>query len=359
MVLWESTQLDQLIARLAGDGYTVIGPTVRDDALVYDEIDRLPIGIGDEQDAGRYRLRDRGDDTRFGYNLGPSTWKQFLFPAREEIFRYANGEIVDLECETSAMAFVGVRACELAAIDIQDTVFCGGSFKERHYAARRQRCFIVAVDCSQAAATCFCHSSDDGPAVGDGADVVITEFVSKDGVRYLVRSATERGAVLIESIGGTAATEESIALAKAAVDETGSRMRRALPRDGLRDTLFAALEHPHWQSVAERCLSCGNCTQVCPTCFCSAHTEETDPVSLEATRIRTWDSCFTQGHSYVHGGPIHGSIASRYRQWLTHKLASWEDQFGRSGCTGCGRCVSWCPVGIDITEEVRVLGDES
>lgn len=359
MVLWEPTQLDQMIARLAGEGYTVIGPAVRDDAVVYDEIDTLPVGIGDEQEAGHYRLRDRGDDTRFGYNLGPSTWKQFLFPAREEIFRYANGEIEDLESEKPAMAFIGVRACELAAIGIQDTVFCGGGFKERHYAARRDRCFIVAVDCSQAAATCFCRSSNDGPAVGDGADVVITEFFLENSVRYLVRGATDRGVALVESIGGTAATEASIAAAKAAVDEARSQMQRELPRDGLRDTLFAALEHPHWQTVAERCLSCGNCTQVCPTCFCSAHTEETNPVSLEATRVRHWDSCFTQGHSYVHGGPMHGSIASRYRQWLTHKLASWEDQFGRSGCTGCGRCVTWCPVGIDITEEVRILGDET
>ena len=359
VLLWEPAQLDQLIAELSGEGYAVIGPAVRDGAIVYDEIDSLPIGVGDSQEAGTYRLRDRGDDTRFGYNLGPSTWKQYLFPAREEIFRYANGEIEALDGDMQPMAFIGVRACELAAIAIQDKVFCGDGYRERHYAARREKLFLVAVDCSQAAATCFCHSSDDGPAVGDGADIVLTEILTTDGPRYLVRGATDRGKKMTAAIGGTEASDAEISLAHAAVDNARAQMHRELPREGLRDALFAALEHPTWQSIAERCLSCGNCTQVCPTCFCSAHVEETDPVSLEAVRVRRWDSCFTAGHSHVHGGPMHASIAARYRQWLTHKLASWEDQFGRSGCTGCGRCVTWCPVGIDITEEVRNLETSS
>ena len=115
-------------------------------------------------------------------------------------------------------AFIGVRACELAAIAIQDKVFCGDGYRERHYAARREKLFLVAVDCSQAAATCFCHSSDDGPAVGDGADIVLTEILTTNGPRYLVRSATDRGKKMTAAIGGTEASDAEISLAHAAVD---------------------------------------------------------------------------------------------------------------------------------------------
>ena len=127
--------------------------------------------------------------------------------------------------------------------------------------------------------------------------------------------------------------------------------------DGIRDLLYDNLEHPRWSDTAGRCLSCGNCTMVCPTCFCSTVEDVTDVSGTQAERVRHWDSCFTSEHSYIHGGATRVTTKARYRQWLTHKLASWIDQFGTSGCVGCGRCITWCPVGIDITEEVRVIRD--
>jgi Fe-S oxidoreductase len=96
---------------------------------------------------------------------------------------------------------------------------------------------------------------------------------------------------------------------------------------------------------------------VCPTCFCTTVEDVSDVTGDHAERWRRWDSCFTLGFSYIHGGSIRNSGKARYRQWMTHKLASWIDQFGTSGCVGCGRCITWCPVGIDITEEARAIRD--
>ena len=120
----------------------------------------------------------------------------------------------------------------------------------------------------------------------------------------------------------------------------------------MQELLQGNLEHPRWDDVAERCLTCGNCTMVCPTCFCTTVEDHSDLAGRRAERKRRWDSCFTMDFSYIHGGSVRDQARSRYRQWMTHKLASWIDQFGTSGCVGCGRCITWCPVGIDITEEV-------
>jgi ferredoxin len=131
-------------------------------------------------------------------------------------------------------------------------------------------------------------------------------------------------------------------------------MGRSLDTADLPGLLARNLEHPRWEEVAKRCLSCGNCTLVCPTCFCSDVSDVSD-VSGTVERQRRWASCFDLDHSYLHGGPVRLTTASRYRQWLTHKLSTWWDQFDESGCVGCGRCLTWCPVGIDLTEEAAAI----
>jgi ferredoxin len=135
----------------------------------------------------------------------------------------------------------------------------------------------------------------------------------------------------------------------------GESKGRYLDTAGLRELLLGSLEHEQWDKVAARCLACGNCTMVCPTCFCSKVDEVSDLLDQSVRRVQSWDSCFTSEHSYMNTGTVRKSTASRYRQWLTHKLATWHDQFGSSGCVGCGRCITWCPVGIDLTEEVAAL----
>jgi len=360
----EPEVLDDLIGALRRRGFRVLGPTVRDGAIVYDELESaaaLPVGWTDRQEAGTYRLDRRDDEARFGYAVGPHSWKQFLFPARLRLWRArANGGAPAVEEEPldeTPLAFLGVRACELNAIAIQDRVFTGGKFVDGDYAARRRGVFVVAVNCGEPAATCFCVSMDAGPRVEQGYDLALTEVLDGEH-RFLVEVGSPAGAEVLAELPSRPAEDTDLAAAAAVVDSAAARMGRTMESADLRDLLADNLEHPRWDEVAERCLTCGNCTLVCPTCFCSSVEDTTDLTGAETTRTRVWDTCFSLDYSYIHGGSVRASGRSRYRQWLTHKLGTWHDQFGTSGCVGCGRCITWCPVGIDITAEVAALRGE-
>jgi ferredoxin len=358
--------LDALIAGLERRGYTVVGPQVRDGAIVYDELASaaaLPAGWTDVQDGGSYRLERRADDARFGYASGPTSWKRFLFPPRVRLWSATEGDdglrVEEEPVEERPFAFIGVRPCELAAIAIQDRVFLGGRYADRDYAARRENVFLVAVNCHEPGGTCFCVSMDTGPTVDaaprarDGFDLVLTELLDGEH-RFLVEAGSDRGEDVLAELGGADATDADLQAAAAQAEDAAGRMGRQLDTRDIADLLRANLEHPRWDEVADRCLTCGNCTLACPTCFCSA-VEDANDLDGRAERTRVWDSCFSVGYSYIHGGAIRQTPRARYRQWLTHKLGTWHDQFGSSGCIGCGRCITWCPVGIDITEEVAAI----
>ena len=354
--------LDDLIQTLHNSGYAVKGPIVAGTAIVYGDLAdaaALPWGLADQQDAGTYRLKKTGDPRAFGFAVGPQSWKQHLFPPErllwrgrvEDDGRFEAREIDDVPPPT---AFIGVRPCEIAAIEIQDRVFLHGPFVDEAYKRRRESTLIVAVQCTTAASTCFCASMGTGPAVERGFDLALTEIVDDgDGsYRILVEAGSDRGRALLEDLPTEIATVNNIEVARSAVRQTAAQMVRRLDTDGIHDLLLDNSDHPHWNEIADRCLACTNCTMVCPTCFCTTVEDVSDLTGQDVERRQLWDSCFTAGHSYLHGGSVRASIKSRYRQWLTHKLATWIDQFGTSGCVGCGRCITWCPAGIDLTAEV-------
>ncbi len=227
-------------------------------------------------------------------------------------------------------------------------------YSDRDYAARREDVFLVAVNCFEPGGTCFCTSMGTGPKVESGSDLTLTELLDLEH-RFLVEAGSDRGAELLAELSGRPAVATDLAAAEQSVATAADKMGRTMETFDLRDLLDRNLEHPRWDDVAQRCLTCGNCTLVCPTCFCSAVEDETDLSGGEAERWRVWDTCFSVDYSHIHGGSIRPSGRSRYRQWMTHKLGTWHDQFGSSGCVGCGRCITWCPVGIDITEEVAAI----
>ena len=355
-------QFGRLLSLLREDGYRLVGPTVREGAIVYGEIEGLgdlPAGWTDRQDAGSYRLARRGDGALFGYAVGPHSWKASFFVPRLRLWRArrreSGFEILEEPCDPPRLALIGARACDLHAIAVQDRVLAGGAHVDVDYAARRRDVFVVAVNCAEAGGTCFCVSMGTGPRVDRGFDLALTELIDERGHRFLVETGSAQGAAMLSRAGYATAPEGDRLAAAAVVERTARSMGRTLSTDGIKELFYRNLEHPRWDEVAARCLGCANCTLVCPTCFCSTVEDMTDLAGQQAERVRRWDSCFTLGHSRLHGGSVRTSVRARYRQWLTHKLATWIDQFGTSGCVGCGRCITWCPVGIDLTEEAAAI----
>lgn len=345
----------------------VIGPTLRGEAIALGPVRTvadLPIGKTARREPASHRLEDRGDGALFGYTVGADSWKRWLFPPRQILYRVRReGRSARIEPEPHPVVprvFLGVRACDLAAIAILDKVYLGSQFRDAGYEASREGLFVVGVDCTEPAGTCFCVSMKTGPrhAVDGGADLVLTELVppaSRGEHRFVVTVASESGRRALEGLALAPASEADLHEAEAATRQAQSRMGRTLETEGLKELLYRNAENPHWKAIAQRCLTCTNCTMACPTCFCSTVEDSTSLDGTQVTRTRRWDSCFTTDFSYIHGGPVRRSPMSRYRQWMTHKLASWVDQFGTFGCVGCGRCIEWCPVGIDLTEEARAI----
>lgn len=352
--------IGHLIGELRRRGYRVVGPTLRDSAIVLDEIEQaadLPAGWGVDVGPGTYRLRARTDRAAFGHSAGPQSWKQFLHPPRQMVWS-SDGDGEQTGQPDKPYAFLGVRGCDLAAIGVLDRVLAAAAHPDTSYTARRDGVFIVGVNCTEPGGLCFCASMGTGPACGPGYDLSLTELVDGDAVSYLAQPGSPAGADVLSAVAHRAAEPEERRAALTAVVEAAAKMGRAMPPGDLRQLLIDSRESPHWQDVANRCLTCGNCTMVCPTCFCTSTSEVTDLTGQHAERWMEWASCFELDFTFVHEGPVRKSGPSRYRHWLTHKLSTWHDQFDMSGCVGCGRCIAWCPTGIDITEEMSAFARE-
>ena len=358
----QKSAFNVLLTRLKEAGYETIGPRIKNETVVYDAIDsleQLPRGYVTEQEAGQFRLVHAGHDRYFDLIPGQQSWKQFLFPPRLELFKMQkNGQgwqIERPEPDKRSFAFIGVRGCELAAIQIQDKAFLREDFHDPVYRARRERVFILAVDCLHPAGTCFCASMGTGPRPRDAFDLRLTEL---DDV-FLITTGSELGRTIMAGVPWEAANAFVMSNAERGLEQATLNMGRTLDTSDLPDLLLNNLDHPQWADVAKRCLSCTNCTQACPTCFCWDAVDQMDLTGKKTNRVRVWDSCFNPDYSYQAGGNTRPTIRSRYRQWLSHKLGTWVQQYGTSGCVGCGRCITWCPAGIDLTVEIPALRKES
>lgn len=354
--------LGELIQALGRRGYQVIGPTLDGAAISLGPIrgiENLPAGWTARQAPGFYRLEKRADDALFGYAAGPKSLKNFLHPAELKLFtaERENGAFRILPQHEPAprYAFLGARACELAAAGIQDRVLVEDRYADPGYRERRGNSIVIAVNCSDPSSVCFCTSLGTGPRARGGFDLALTEILEAGSHEFVVEVGTALGAELLAEAGGSEASADLADKARQVTARAESSIARRLDTAGLAETLKQNFDHPHWDDVGTRCLACGNCTMVCPTCFCIAVEDTSDVTGRHAERWRRWDSCFTLGFSYIHGGSVRASNKSRYRQWLSHKLSYWNDQFGSPGCVGCGRCIAWCPVGIDLTEEITAL----
>jgi ferredoxin len=335
---------------------------VRETTIVYDDVHSssdFPIGWTDEQDGGAYRLKPSGSPALFGFVTGPHSAKRWFYPPARRLWQATRADgLFQIEEEPAVaakVAFVGLRSCDLHAIAVQDRVLLQGPFADPGYRARREAAFLVGINCGKAGGTCFCVSMNTGPKVSSGFDLALTEVLENDRHYFVVETGSERGAGILQEVPLQTAQPGETEAAETVVRRTAASMGRSMDTTDIGGLLYRNYEHPRWDDVADRCLTCANCTMVCPTCFCTTVEDSTDLTGAHAERWQKWDSCFTLDFSYIHGGSVRTSTRARYRQWMTHKLATWIDQFGTSGCVGCGRCITWCPVGIDITEEVRAI----
>lgn len=354
--------MGDLLSCLAGQGYTLVGPRVREGAICYDRIrgiEDLPRGFRDEQAPGSYRLSRGNDAELFGFASSAQSFKRWFHPPAQRLFSVRRGadgpELRAPPIERTKLALIGARGCDLAALRTLDAVFIGGAGPEDiRYATRRHDIFVVAVNCGVPASTCFCTSMGTGPVAEAGYDIALTELVDDDTTAFVATVGSDAGTALLERVGTVSADDESLQRQTEVHEQAKASIVRHLDTDGIKDLIANNSEHPAWDEVAERCLACANCTMVCPTCFCST-VEDAQGLDEESHRDQRWDSCFTLDFSHLHGGPVRGSVKARYRQWLSHKFSTWFEQFGSSGCVGCGRCVTWCPVGIDVRAQVDAL----
>ena len=359
--------LTDLFEALRRRSWTIIAPQIRKGAVCLAEATearQLPRGVRDEQDGGHYRLEESEEDLYFEHVVGPDSAKRFLFPPHQNLFSFlVEGEafVVDEARSRSRapkIALVGIRSCDLAAIRIQDRVFGFDTEPpatecqlDRYYCQAREQMFSVVVNCTRPGGTCFCDSMGTGPECSEGFDLALTEL----GSGFLVRPGSQAGSSVTEELEVRDPSAAELELAELKLELAREHMGRKMSTKGVVELLDRAIEHHRWEEVAGRCLSCGNCTMVCPTCFCSTVIDTNELGSESILRSMHWESCYSHRFSYMTTGPHRSTIRGRYRHWLRHKLGTWWEQFGTSGCVGCGRCITWCPVGIDLTEEIAAL----
>jgi sulfhydrogenase subunit beta (sulfur reductase) len=369
--------LMSVIYELDRAGYEVWAPAVRDGVVVtrrFREGDELPVGFVSDQSPGSYRLVATSDQSRFGWAVGPQPWKPLLHPPAVTTMT-----MVQIESTVAVsvaprprrpLALFGMRPCDIAGVDKLDHVLLDRpATAEPTYDARRSDAFLVVVNCGVVASTCFCSSVDTGPHVSgrsNSHDLEITELVAETASGepdYIMVPISDRGAAILErvrqQVDSTPVPDSAFDRASASREAAERAQHRRLPNEPVRRALAESHDSQRWHDVAEACLACGNCTSVCPTCFCTTIDDIGDLTGDRVDRHRNWESCFSLEFSRLGGSSVRSSVASRYRQWMTHKLGTWHDQFGESGCVGCGRCTTWCPVGIDFVRVAHGFVDDA
>ena len=305
------------------------------------EFSEIPRGIEDIQKPGMYKLV-RGEFFRHG----PDSPKKFLFPPRLLLFRVSKDWTIEIpEVEEKLIAFFGIKPCDLAAIKAMDEV--QGELGDPYYRLIRKNLLIIVENCIEPGETCFCSTMETGPIAGSGFDIAYTRVED-----FIVFSAdSEIGVNLLKELNLRPLDSEKSTKYAKAIKRAIDKAKANFSIEGLPEKLELSLNSPAYKEITEKCLGCANCNMVCPTCFCF---DVVDVPNLNGTveRIRVWDGCFSYSYAMVAGGHFRPDLWARYRHWLLHKFSYWLKQFGRFGCVGCGRCITWCPVGIDVRESI-------
>ena len=341
--------------------YKIIGP-VRDRWVVkYANIEssgELAVGLSTIEDRGHYELKETGDP-RLANAKPMNSPKPFTHLAREVLLRVSrdeqNNNIFETQpAELTRQAFFGIRPCDVKGMQVMDLVF-SRQFRDQSYDNRRRENIIIALNCFEPGANCFCSTFDTGPTLNDGFDLCLSSIDSG----YLVEVGTDIGAKIIARADIKPADQDALDQLDRQSTKARSSMPKAFNLEKAVKILDENYNHPYWEQPSERCLSCSNCINICPTCYCYQITDKSNITLTESIRTRTWDACQNQEFAAVNSGNFRPNRVDRLRQWVYHKLNWTIEQYGQAGCVGCGRCVTWCPTRIDITEPIWRIGGRS
>ncbi len=299
---------------------------------------------------------DDPEDLDLGYDTTILPIKKYFFPPRETIFTFENGqtsEISDIIPQEKKI-LLGVHPCDLAALDFLDRVFLGFRSDPR-YLRRRDNFLIFALTCKEVGKECFCLSMGTGPEASDGYDVLMTDI----GGKYLLEAGTPQGEDILRSLQLPQAREEDFEAKMSLIESLKESFTRSIDMEGMPELCMQSQDHPVWEREGEICLACGQCGNVCPTCFCFDIRERVEPSLNKGERYREWDVCLLKEFSQVAmGGNFRPERSARLRQFICHNLSYGSYQYSMTKCVGCGRCIKVCPVDIDITEIAHELREK-
>lgn len=302
-----------------------------------------------------FKKIDHPGDVNLSQLVPQKSAKEAFFPQSEVMFRYQmagnQGPTVSEQKIERERILLGARPCDIEAIAIIEKVFVGEDYTDVYFLDKRKKTTIITLSCNHPLTTCFCSSTGGSPFRREGSDLFLTDL----GESYLVELLTEKGKTFSKNRFFRKAGSREIDVAKELEEKAFKKVNGSIPVEGIEQQLNLMVESPFWDRIHEKCIGCGVCTFLCPTCHCFDIADEA--ANLKGERVRNWDSCLfpiysleTSGHNPRPTG------RERTRQRLMHKFNYYPKNFGRVACVGCGRCILYCPVQFDIRE---AIGDVS
>lgn len=295
----------------------------------------------------------RWSEASLDYTRTTLPLKKYFLPPRETLFRYRDGSgyVPCSERLGRRIVLFGVHACDIYALNILDQLFAG-RYADPYYQARRKHVAVIGIDCTPDE-HCFCRSMR-ADFVDHGFDLFLYDI----GSHYLAMVGSAQGDDMVLATGALfePVTEDDVAEYKRRSAAKRSAFRLDVEIRDLPEIFELEYRSEIWDELGERCLACGACSMVCPTCYCYDVADHAELGSRANTRVRTWDSCLFPSHALVAGGEnFRRSRASRIKFRFYHKQRGFVAEYGRPSCVGCGRCIVACPAGIDIVEVLKRL----
>ena len=337
MILPKS-DLNAFVTKLM-ETYRVIAPVRRDGELRFDAVTSAA-------------------EATLDYRNTTKSPKSAFFPQSEAMIRYGRergrfNEINAVPVDTRPTLLLGVRPCDARSFLLLDKIFAEGEYLDPYYMSRRENTIVASLACDRPRQTCFCNAFGSGPYDSEGADILLRDA----GDAYLIDSVSERGAKLLSDLELDSADAAHESRADEIKDAAVGRLREIEPVAGIERELHTLFDSDVWTEVSEKCLACGTCTYVCPTCHC--FTIEDRMLAQSGERIRAWDSCmFPTFTVHASGHNPRPTQAARWRQRTMHKFDYLPRNVGAFGCVGCGRCIQSCPVRLDIREVLARVQQE-